>query len=257
MTTLEILDLVPPILFVAFHIAEWLSPARRSPRSFGWRLRGLLWFLASGALFANAPRLWTGWAAEHSLFDTAALGFWGAVPAVFVANFIGYGWHRLRHALPPLWRLHQLHHAAERLDISGAFMFHPIETVVEALLFSVSSVLILGVTPEAAALAGTFGFFCATFQHANVRTPQWLGYFVQRPESHSVHHGRGIHAGNYADLPIFDLLFGTWKNPQQQETLVGFYDGASRRLGRMLFALDVTQPPLSTEGPATPHLTVQ
>jgi sterol desaturase/sphingolipid hydroxylase (fatty acid hydroxylase superfamily) len=128
---------------------------------------------------------------------------------------------------------------------------------VEAFLFSVSSALILGVTPEAGALAGTFGFFCASFQHANLRTPQWLGYFLQRPESHSVHHGRGVHAGNYADLPIFDLLFGTFKNPEQQEALVGFYEGASRRLGRMLFALDVTVPPPSTEGRVTPHLTAQ
>ena len=38
---------------------------------------------------------------------------------------------------------------------------------------------------------------------ANVRTPQWLGYLVQRPESHSVHHQRGVHAYNYSDLPLF------------------------------------------------------
>jgi sterol desaturase/sphingolipid hydroxylase (fatty acid hydroxylase superfamily) len=125
------------------------------------------------------------------------------------------------------------------------------------MLFSVSSTLILGVTPEAAALAGTIGFFCASFQHANLRTPRWLGYLVQRPESHSVHHGRGIHAGNYADLPIFDVLFGTFKNPEQQEVEVGFYEGASRRLGRMLLALDITRAPLPTAGQAPANLSAQ
>jgi hypothetical protein len=26
--------------------------------------------------------------------------------------------------------------------------------------------------------------------HMNIRTPEWLGYFIQRPESHRVHHLR-------------------------------------------------------------------
>ena len=88
----------------------------------------------------------------------------------------------------------------------------------------------------------SFGFFCACFQHANIRTPRWLGYIVQRPESHSVHHGRGVHAYNYTDLPIFDLLFGTFKNPEHHEVEAGFYDGASRRLGQLLLGVDVNSP---------------
>ena len=154
MTTLEAMDLVPPVLFLSFHIAEAIAPARRWPRSPGWRLGGFVWFLVSGAIFANAPRLWMGWAAHHSLLDSAALGLFGAVPAVILANLLGYAWHRARHAVPALWRLHQLHHASERLDVSGAFMFHPLETVMVAFLFSFSSTVILGVTAEAAALAG-------------------------------------------------------------------------------------------------------
>ena len=238
MSIQQILNFAPPVLFALFHLAEAVAPARRLPPSRGWRLRGLVWFLASGALFANAPRLVAGWAANHHLLDISSLGLWGAVPAVLGANLIGYGWHRLRH-VTPLWRLHQLHHAAERLDISGAFMFHPLETVLVALLFSLVSTFLLGASADAAALAGTIGFFSACFQHANIRTPRWLGYIVQRPESHSVHHGRGIHAYNYTDLPIFDLLFGTFKNPERHEVETGFYDGASQRLGRLLLGVDV------------------
>jgi sterol desaturase/sphingolipid hydroxylase (fatty acid hydroxylase superfamily) len=113
--------------------------------------------------------------------------------------------------------------------------------VAVAFLFSVTSTMILGVSPEAAALAGTFGFFCASFTHANIRTPRWLGYFVQRPESHSIHHERGVHAGNYADVPIVDLLFGTFKNPAERVAEIGFYEGSARRVGRMLLALDNTR----------------
>ncbi len=85
--------------------------------------------------------------------------------------------------------------------------------------------------------------FCSVFQHANVKTPHWLGYFLQRPESHSVHHQAGVHAGNYSDLPLFDLLFGTFRNPQEFAGQTGFYRGASNRLWDMLLMRDVTRPP--------------
>lgn len=84
--------------------------------------------------------------------------------------------------------------------------------------------------------------FPSMFQHANIRTPRWLGYILQRPESHSRHHARGVHAGNYADLPIFDLLFGTFHNPRYFAAENGFYDGASSRVGEMLRFRDVSQP---------------
>jgi sterol desaturase/sphingolipid hydroxylase (fatty acid hydroxylase superfamily) len=243
MSLIQILNLAPPLLFIGFHVAEALFPARRFPRSLGWRLRGLLWFLVSGALFTNMPRLWSGWTADHKLLDTSSLGLSGAVLVLVGANFVGYVWHRLRHSVPLLWRFHQLHHSAERLDVSGAFMFHPLETVVMAFLVSTTSTVLLGVSSDAAALAGAIAFFFACFQHANVRTPRWLGYVIQRPESHSIHHARGVHASNYADLPIFDVLFGTFKNPADREPSVGFFDGGSRRVGRMLLALDGTRPP--------------
>ena len=61
-----------------------------------------------------------------------------------------------------------------------------------------------GAVVNTASVAGLVGFFYAVFQHANVRTPRWLGYVIQRPESHCVHHERGLHAYNYADLPVFE-----------------------------------------------------
>ena len=64
---------------------------------------------------------------------------------------------------------------------------------------------------------GMLGFARAAFQHANLRTPRWLGYLIQRPESHSVHHARGVHAFNYCDFPLIDMLFGTLRNPPAHE----------------------------------------
>src|SRR5690606_28120758 len=76
--------------------------------------------------------------------------------------------------------------------------------------------------------------------HANINTPQWLGYIVQRPESHTFHHAQGIHKYNYSDLPLFDIIFGTFKNPKNFEHNTGFYNGASARVWDMLRGRDVT-----------------
>jgi sterol desaturase/sphingolipid hydroxylase (fatty acid hydroxylase superfamily) len=85
--------------------------------------------------------------------------------------------------------------------------------------------------------------FCSLFQHANLRTPRWLGYLIQRPESHSIHHQRGVHAYNYGDIALWDLLFGTLRNPATFDGEAGYWDGASRRVTAMLLGLDVTARP--------------
>lgn len=79
----------------------------------------------------------------------------------------------------------------------------------------------------------------AAFQHTNPRTPRWLGYLLQRPESHSVHHQRGVHRWNYSDLPLWDIVFGTFRNPKGFARQAGFHDGASAKILQMLAFRDV------------------
>ena len=123
--------------------------------------------------------------------------------------------------------------------MSGAALFHPFETIVFFVMATVVTTLVLGLDPVAAALTGYVAAFYGYFQHMNIRTPQWLGYIVQRPESHSVHHGRGIHHYNYSDLPLFDILFGTFRNPKEYVAESGFYDGASALVPQILVFKDV------------------
>ena len=81
----------------------------------------------------------------------------------------------------------------------------------------------------------------------NIRTPQWLGYVIQRPEAHGLHHARGIHAYNYGSLGIWDLVFGTFRNPARFDDPTGFWDGASTRMGAMLIGRDIAlERPAST-----------
>lgn len=75
----------------------------------------------------------------------------------------------------------------------------------------------------------------------------WVGYLIQRPEAHSVHHARGLHAYNYGNVPVWDLLFGTFRNPSGFNAEQGFWDGASARVGSMLMGRDVGDRPRSVE----------
>jgi sterol desaturase/sphingolipid hydroxylase (fatty acid hydroxylase superfamily) len=86
------------------------------------------------------------------------------------------------------------------------------------------------------------------FQHMSFRTPRWLGYIIQRPESHSVHHGKNVHRYNYSDLPLWDLIFGTFRNPEAFQKEHGFYAGGSERIAEMLVFQDVTSPKRNEPG---------
>ena len=39
---------------------------------------------------------------------------------------------------------------------------------------------------------------------------------------HCVHHQEGLHHYNYADLPVWDMLFGTFHNPRDWHERCGF-----------------------------------
>jgi sterol desaturase/sphingolipid hydroxylase (fatty acid hydroxylase superfamily) len=149
-----------------------------------------------------------------------------------------------------LWRVfHQMHHSVERLDTYSAFIFSPMDMIGFTVLGSLLLVLVAGFTPQASTIILLTNTFLSMFQHSNIRTPLWFGYFVQRPEAHALHHARGIHAYNYSDISIYDILFGTWKNPKDFEFKNGFYLGASSRIKDMLLFRDVTEPKESVQQP--------
>jgi sterol desaturase/sphingolipid hydroxylase (fatty acid hydroxylase superfamily) len=151
-----------------------------------------------------------------------------------------YIWHRTMHESNLLWRVfHQLHHSAERLDTYGAFYFSPFDMTGFILLGTVCFSLIAGLPAQAITIVLLVTNFFSIFQHANIKTPVWLGYIIQRPESHAVHHARGVHAYNYSDLPLFDMLFGSFRNPGKYVKETGFYDGASARVKDMLLCKEI------------------
>lgn len=230
--------LVAYALFAAFAILEViaLGRGRAFPEMSGWKIQGLAFAALYFGVATYAPLAWDEAIGAHSLFDASVLPMWLQIAGGFlVLQLFIYGWHRTMHSNDTLWRaMHQMHHSAERIDIWSAFVFHPLDMVGWALLSSLALVGGFGVSGEAGFWIALAATFCGMFQHSNLSTPRWLGYFVTRPESHSAHHERGVHGRNYGDIPLFDMIFGTFYNPKTFDGEVGFYDGASSRKLDML-----------------------
>jgi sterol desaturase/sphingolipid hydroxylase (fatty acid hydroxylase superfamily) len=248
---METIELLTLLCLPAFLVLDLVYRAQSYASTRFWRLRALL---VSAAVFAFSMGITIFWGTALegiSLFDASGLGIWaGAGVGVLVYEFLHYAYHRSAHKFDWLWRWgHQVHHSAESLDAFGANYLSPLDTLMFTSISSLVFFPLLGVTVEAGVIGAAFLTFNAVFQHANIKTPRWLGYLIQRPESHSLHHGRGVHAHNYADLPIVDMIFGTFCNPKHHRAEVGFYDGASARLGSMLMGRDVSRQEQEEEVP--------
>jgi hypothetical protein len=177
-----------------------------------------------------------------SLFDLGdAIPAWqGGLLGYLLSTFVYYWWHRARHEVDWLWRgLHQVHHSPSRLEVITSFYKHPIEIAANGILTSLIVYTVLGLNFEAAAFNTLFSALAEFFYHVNVRTPRWLGYLIQRPEMHRVHHEAGAHRYNYGDLPIWDLAFGTFRNPEDQAGPCGFDRDKELAFGPMLLLRDV------------------
>lgn len=227
---------------------EAFFPAKPLPRIKHWKLRGMLSFIAFFYLSIYLPLLTDPILGKYQLLDLSFLGVIpGAVIGVLLYEFGLYVWHRALHSSDVLWKsFHQMHHSAERIDTYGAFFFSPLDMIGFTLLGSVCFAFGVGLSPQSITIVLLTTNFLAIFQHANIKTPRWLGYIIQRPESHSYHHAKGIHHNNYSDLPIFDILFGTFTNPETREHEAGFYDGASNRIPEMILFKDVSIKPENT-----------
>lgn len=230
-------------IFILLMIAEELFPGRRLPHVRFWKLKGIVSFIIYFFLSSYLPLIWNEYLAAYQIFGLNFLGdYGGAVVALLVYELGVYGWHRSMHKSNLLWKVfHQMHHSAERVDTYGAFYFSPMDMLGFTILTSLAMVWVAGFTAYASIYALYGATFLAVIQHANIKTPQWMGYIFQRPESHSLHHAKNIHAYNYSDLPLFDILFGSFRNPKEFAKETGFYEGASAKITDMILFKDINK----------------
>jgi sterol desaturase/sphingolipid hydroxylase (fatty acid hydroxylase superfamily) len=241
-------------LLLILTVAEWRWPRqtaarmrrRRWPANLGLSLVDALtvwilfpWLALDGARYAQAHQL--------GLLQAFALPDWLRFAlALVVLDCTIYWQHRLLHLIPPLWRLHRVHHTDLALDASSGVRFHPLEILL-SLGIKTLVVVSLG-APPLAVLAFEIvlnGF--ALFTHANLALPERLDralrWLVVTPDMHRIHHSieRAEHDRNFGfHLVWWDRLFRSYldRPAAPQSTLpLGltiFREDRAQRLGALL-----------------------
>ena len=164
----------------------------------------------------------------------------GGFLAYLINQHVFFWWHYARHAVYVLWLLlHQFHHSPSRLQTPTAFYKHPLEILADSFIMAFLVYSVLGLSKDSSLWLSFFSALGEYFYHMNLRTPQWIGYFFQRPESHRLHHGRNKreHCPNYSDFPLWDWLGGTFENPKEMNEPTGFgpVDRECRRWDMLCF----------------------
>ena len=182
-----------------------------------------------------------GWAEAHGwgLLRRVALPGWlHAAGAVLLLDAWTYGWHRMNHRVPVLWRFHRVHHSDARMDVTTASRFHTGEIVLSSLL-RLPVIVVLGVTAWELVLYETLMFAVVQLHHANVAFPpraeRVLNRFIVTPAMHKVHHSRWQPEtdSNYsALLSVWDRLFGSFRMRDRLDEIafgLDAFDGDERQ----------------------------
>ena len=225
-------------------ILERLSPDRELVVVRGWWKRVLAINLFQLFVVIVGVYTWEEWLPDSHLFHlrTHLSPMWGGLVAYLIHTWLFYWFHRARHNVYFLWLwFHQFHHSAQRIETITSFYKSPQEILVDSLLMTILLYPILGLGKESSLWLTICAAFGEYFYHMNIATPQWIGYFFQRPESHRIHHLRRKrdHSLNYADLPLWDILGGTFDNPKEMTRPTGFDPQAESRVMEMIAGRDV------------------
>jgi len=160
---------------------------------------------------------------------------------------LGYWFaHWLMHRIPVLWEFHKVHHSAEVLTPLTEWRQHPIEL----LLFPLCTGLTIGTLYGAAEhllgaqrqgmslvwvnillLAYTMTLMHLRHSHVWIPARGWLGYVIQSPAHHQIHHSTDPkHFNNNLGfgLSLWDWAFRTLYIPNKREALKFGLDEESR-----------------------------
>jgi sterol desaturase/sphingolipid hydroxylase (fatty acid hydroxylase superfamily) len=173
-------------------------------------------------------------------------GWLGVILAVVLLDLAIYLQHVAFHAMPPLWRLHRMHHADLDIDVTTGLRFHPVEILL-SMLIKLGVVVALGAPPVAVLIFEVVLNATAMFSHGNLRLPagidRALRLLLVTPDMHRVHHSaiRAETDSNYGfNLAIWDRLFGTYRaqpaagHDGMTIGIEAFRDPRELRLDRML-----------------------
>ena len=211
-------------ILVFMGIWEWCAPKRSLTQS-----KPVRWCNNLGLVFLNsfvvrivfpgaamAVAIFAeqhGWGLLHYYAVTPLFSF---VIAIVVMDLVIYLQHVLVHAVPLLWRLHQVHHADLDYDVTTGSRFHPLE-IIFSMLVKFATIVVLGVPVVAVVVFEVILNGMAMFNHGNVGLPRQIDrvirFFVVTPDMHRVHHSVEDDETNSNfgfNLSCWDRLCGTY-----------------------------------------------
>lgn len=229
-----------------FMTLERIFPDRDLPYVPGWWIRVLIINIAQLAIVVLGAYTWERWLQVPSIFHLGDYlsPMWGGLLAYHINTWIFYWFHRARHEIYLFWILfHQVHHSPQRIETATSFYKHPLEILMDSFLMTVLLFPILGLPKEASIWLSIPSAYGEYFYHMNIKTPRWVGYLMQRPESHRIHHLRNKieNCKNYSDCPMWDILGDTYDNPVNDTVPTGFETKNEVKLLDMLMFKDVLQ----------------
>jgi|GEM_PF-44384 len=139
---------------------------------------------------------------------------------LIIAEFFRYWIHRTLHVYGPLWKLHAVHHASDKLYTINVGRFHPFDKAIQ-FLGDAAPFLLLGVSAEVFAAYFVLYAINGFYQHSNADVRLgFLNYLIAGPELHRWHHSARISEANanYGNnLIVWDTVFGTRFLPKDRE----------------------------------------
>ena len=109
------------------------------------------------------------------------------------------------------------------MDTRVAFWRHPFEIILDSILILAIG-KVLGTSVEVIFCVLIIESSLEIFHHSNINTPKslrWIGYFIQMPEQHLIHHQHGLHRWNYGTITIWDTIFKTVRVPKHWSGKLG------------------------------------
>ena len=135
-------------------------------------------------------------------------------------TLLDYWSHRLDHSRV-FWPLHRFHHAAESFCVVTAARVHP--AMFTAVVGAILPGVLLGSDPAALAQVGLVIVIIRLVVHSRIESDfgfvgRWI---VQSPLHHRLHHSLNRMPVNLALLPIWDRLFGTFRDAPRVAMRIG------------------------------------
>ena len=155
---------------------------------------------------------------HFGLLNREIIPYWVRfVMAVPLLDLARYGQHYLYHAVPVLWRVHQVHHSDPDYDWSTSLRFHPLEVLLTQ-GSQLAVIALLAPPPPAVLCLEVFQVVENIFVHANISIPAWIdgrlrGWLIT-PDMHRIHHSDDFSDQNTnfgVAFPWWDRLFGTYR----------------------------------------------